>query len=181
MDVQLIDKEKRSAGRQSLDQVTNPGQPADPLGIIVAALGTGSFPRVIQLVQGAADRFAGEFVATLSLELKGQGGATPTGAAPAKNRGRLFDQGQERALPREQSPGFRPWRLSAPTGCPLAPVVSLERSIDTGARAKKKFGNLGRGAPRRTQQQDMQSQEVAVAGLAQLVQHLDLFFLGDVK
>src|ERR1044071_9394944 len=165
VDVQLIGKEKGGASRQALGQVTNPGQQAHALGIIVAGLGPGSFPSVVELVQSQPDRFAGELVTSLGSELKGQGGATPTGAAPAKNRGRLFDQRQERTMPREQSPRFEPAVLLTPSPRPLTPLVSLDGSIDRASGAKEKLADLSGSPPVRTQQEVVKGKKATATGL----------------
>src|SRR5215472_5849730 len=90
VNIQLVGKEKRRILGQSLNEVANPSQPAEPFGVIVSPDRPGPFPGITQLVQDPADGLAGGRVTALNPQLSGQGGATPPRAAPAKSSRSLF-------------------------------------------------------------------------------------------
>src|SRR5262249_2611947 len=60
-------------------------------------------------------------------------------------------------------------------------IVSAHNAVDARARAEQKCANLGRRPPSGTQQQDMQSQQAAASGMAQLSQHPFLLMRGNLQ
>ena len=185
VDIQLGGLEKRRILGQSLDQVANPRQLRGSLRIIITCGVACPFPRITEVVvQGAPDGLARDRVAPLRRELQTKCGTAPASATPAAGTWRPSEDGDERALPATQlRRGWSPrrWLILRPARRELTSPVSSDRAVDATARAEENISNLGRREAARTQEQNVQPQQVTIAGLAQFGEHLLLFFSWELK
>src|SRR5215471_4458394 len=182
-DIKFIGKEHRGPGWQVLDGRTNTGQLLYPLRVIILGGQLRSLPYPAQLVQPAAHGLSRNLHAPACLQLQGQRCATPARPAPPTRPRHHPEQGQQGPLQRgRQHPRPRP---SGPFGgreveSQRPGAVRLDDPIDTGAGAKQYSGNLAGGAPCRTQEPQLESQQIAIASAAQLGHPLGLLSQGDI-
>ena len=114
-------------------------------------------------------------------QLQRERGTTPTCPAPAIGVWRPLEHREQRAVPTEQPGRCLGVSRRVPSALALPVLVSGDGAIDAGARAEEAVGNLRRRAPLRAQEQDVEAEQVAIAGLPQLLEHLLLFFDGNLK
>ncbi len=131
-----------------------------------------ALPDVIETVQPAADLLWRDGEATPGQQFGGQGGTTPPCATPAESARRTFQDREQRALQRREVASDRarlPHLISGRgTLGDLAAAVGFDRPIDARPRAEEEGGNLGRGAPLRTEQQDVEREQIAKACLTRV-------------
>ena len=161
--------------------MTNPRQFRDPLWVIITRRMPRPLPAIIQAVQRAPNGLARHPVATSSRQLQRERGATPPRAAPAISCRGALQQREQRPLPTPQYGRHRGVRGIAPAVSHLPASVSRDGSINARPRAEQERSNLRRRAPRGAQQQDVESKQVAIAGLPQLAEHPLLFFSRNLK
>lgn len=174
--VQFVSEEKRSILRQSLTQMTNLCQFRDPLRVVVARRMARPLPGITQLVQGAPQGLARDPRAALRRQLQRERLTTPAGAAPPVGLWRPLEQGDERPLPGKQFGRRNGIRRRAPSVPARLALVSRDGAINSRTRAEEIGRNLRRRAPGATQEQDVESEQVAIAGLPQFAEHPLLFF-----
>ncbi len=181
MDIQLKGCEKRRIPRQSLTEMADARQLRDPVGVVVPRRVPGALPRITQLMEGAPEGLARDPKAALRRQLQRERLATPARPAPAIGLWRPLEHGHKRTLPTEQLGRRLGGRRRAPSAVDLPALISGDGAINARARAEETVSNLRRRVPLRTQEQDVESKQVAVAGLAQLAEHPLLFFAGNLK
>src|SRR5262249_17734586 len=137
----------------------------------------GALPDPTQVVQGAAEGRGRDLYGAACLDLQGQRGTAPARATPPTCTGHGLKDRQHGALQaRSQYPQPRA------AGIFLTRVVKRERArpvrlhhpINARTRTEEHGGNLAGGAARGTQQQQVQGQQVPIAGPAQFCQHAGL-------
>src|SRR5262249_49123231 len=177
MDIQLVGKEQRCRGGQVFKHETDPGQLLHALGVVIFGGQLGALPDPTQVVQPAAHRLGRDLYAPARLDLQGQRGTAPARATPPTCTGHGLKDRQHGALQaRSQYPQPRA------AGIFLTRVVKRERArpvrlhhpINARTRTEEHGGNLAGGAARGTQQQQVQGQQVPIAGPAQFCQHAGL-------
>src|SRR4029079_5707190 len=184
-DVEFISKQQELSGAKMLKKPANPCQFKDALRVIIFRRKFSALPDPAELMQVTAHGFGRNFNAAIDFELGGKTGTRPTCATPAKGRGSRFEQRQPRACqPEGQGRGAdrrMQWAIASEVKGERVVTVSSDNAIDRGARAEEESGNLGGRAARRTQQQDMQGQQVTVARLTKLRKHLLLLGLRNIE
>ena len=134
-------------------------------------------------MQPAAQRFSRHVHSPARLDLQSQRRTAPPRATPPTRSGHGLEDDQHGALagrcqdPQTYSAGvFLGWIFERERPRP----VRFQYAIDAGARTKHYGGNLAGGASRRTQQPQVQGQQVALAGAAHLGHHPGLLRLGNI-
>src|SRR5262249_32722921 len=141
------------------------------------------FPHPAEFVEPAADGFCGHLNAVFGLERRGEGGTTPPRAAPAIGTWGFFEEGAERA----REPGHQDGRLNrygeltgmVDTYAQAPGTIRPHNTVHAGARAQQEGGNISRTAARRTQQQNVGRQEIAIPCAAEDRTHLALLCWRD--
>src|SRR5262249_50115577 len=177
MDIQLVGKEQRCRGGQVSKHETDPGQLLHALGVVIFGGQLGALPDPTEVVQPAAQRLGGDLYAPARLDLQGQRGTAPARATPPTCTGHGLKDRQHGALqarsqyPQPRAAGiFLTWVVKRQRARP----VRLHHPINARTRTEEHGGNLAGGAARGTQQQQVQGQQVPIAGPAQFCQHAGL-------
>ena len=176
----FIGEKQGFRGQQSFNYRANPGEFRHPLRVRITRAVAGTLPTVAQFMQPPPDGFARDSHAAPRAEFHSQRRATPSCPAPPKGGRRTLDEGKHRPLERRDAARRLAFNLglSQPS---LAAPVSRDHAVNARPRAEQEGRNLGRRASLRTQQQDMQREQVAIASSAQLLQHCGLFVGSNLK
>jgi hypothetical protein len=163
----------------------NPCQAFDPVRGVIFGHQFGTFPHPADLRQPAPHGFRRALDAVCGLERRGEGRTPPPGAAPAVGPRSFCEDGAQRAREPRQEEGRRhsagelPIGIEASAQAPSA--IRPHNTVDAGARAKEERRNLRRRASRRTQQQEMERQQIALSRTAEASTPLDLLCWRDLQ
>lgn len=175
MDIQLIGEEQNRSPAEVFHAETDLRQLPGAFRVVVPGDEFGALPDPTQLVEPAPEGRRRDLDAALRLHLNGEGGTTPTHPAPAKSRRSFVEQSQQRAA---QTWRQRRGALPLPPGLhqlvERAGAISFDDAVNARTRTEQHRGDLRRGVAGGREQQDVERQQVAVAGASQFKEHFSL-------
>src|SRR5262245_40026048 len=163
---------------QPFSMPPNPGHAFHSLRVVIFGRQLGPFPHPADLVEPAAHGFGGHRDAMLGLACHGERGTAPAGPAPTIGPGGFFEEGTEGA----RQPGHQDSRLDSEgeltvlsdTHAQAPSAIRPHNPVHARARAKQECRNLRGVAAHRTEQQDMERQQIAIPCPAKDSTHLGL-------
>src|SRR5205085_2585537 len=173
---QLISKHQSHSSSEILNAKANARQLVDALRVIITGDQFRALPDPTQLMQPAAHGRRRNRDATLYLHLRSQRCTTPARPTPAISRRCALEQGQQRATQRRRQRANAMRRLRIGQAGKRAGAISVDGAINAGARTEQDRRNLRWRIALCAQQEDVQSQPIAVASVSEFKEQL--FLLG---